>query len=328
MITSDLLAWLGVVATVIFGAASVYLVLRRRYPGRLAFLVEKEISLFEDIARNLPELSVAYDGKPVSETLVLLRAVVLNRGDKDITAEMAARPLELALPEGFVWRTARLVRTSADVRATATIADPRRLLLDLGLFRRDEHLTLEAVAEVPALSGKQNKARGRGAVLSDAITFHHRIADTAPVETGAFPSPPRPAERRQVIAMLINVVVMLGIVLLARFFSQNGEFRFLLDQSGQPVARQASPYRDRRVQLEREAEHPKSIISLEEFQSRLKGVVIVPSTAEKRLLSLVALAGVATLLFALPVLVAWRRSREYRRLLESPATDDTPQDVA
>lgn len=330
MNVSDWLAWFGVVATVIFGAASVYLVLRRRYPSRLAFLVEKEISLFEDIARNLPELSVTYDGKPVSETLVLLRAVILNRGDRDITPEMVARPLEFALPVGFAWRTVKLVQTSTDVRAAASIAEPRRLVLDLGLFRRDEHLTLEAVAEVPRPSGQRPRARGRASVLSDAIQVQHRIADTAPVETGPFPSPPRPAEKRMAVAMLVNVALMLAIVLFSRFFSQTGEFRYIIDNGGGPTARRANPYRDDRVRLEQEGEHSKSTITLAEFRTRLRGVTIVPSTEEKRLVSLVAIAAFAWLLFCLPLLLAWRRSREYRRLLDPPpaATNGAPSNAA
>ena len=70
MDTTSVLTIAGITATVILGSYSIYLVFRtQRYPGRIAFVKETCIGLFDVLVRNLPELSILYEDKPVSENL-------------------------------------------------------------------------------------------------------------------------------------------------------------------------------------------------------------------------------------------------------------------
>lgn len=316
MSLSAALGWLGLGATILFGVAGVYLVLRRRYPGRLAFLLEKEISLFEDIARNLPELSVTYNGNPVSENLVLVKGVIVNLGDRDVTPEMTHKPLQAALPEAFAWRTARIVETSGDVKATAQIIAPRELVLDLGLFRRDEHLTLEAVAEVPApRQGSKRSYPNRP--LSTALRFHHRIADTAPVEVRELPGPVPTRRKFLAIIFAIYIITVATMPLVSRVFK--GEFHYV-PAHGSAAEMRASPRLDGVVVLQGIDTGKEEKITLAQFEERDLRHVIRP----KELKGYGYLVGGVILLSALfyvNMIIDWRRGKKYRRLF-SPVEED------
>lgn len=319
MIHSELLAWLGLAATVFFGGASVYLVVRRRYTNRLTFLIEKEISLFDDIVRNLPELSVTYNGAPVSENLVLLKGVILNLGDRDITPEMVSKPLEVVVPEGFAWRTAKVVASSEDVKATTAINDCQRLALGLGLFRRNEYLALEAVAEVSSavpISGAKQPQRLR---LSSQLTFQHRIADTAAVEVRPFPVPA--TRRLRFVAFIISIYILLISLLpyFSRYVFKDGEFRYVATIGGRPVELQARPSSDGTIKLREPDGDFREEVNLAGFKQMVQGAVIVPRGEWKFFFYIV----VGLCLLASPIyfvlVIDWSRARKYRRLLAERA---------
>src|SRR5205085_6381415 len=131
---STILAIAGTVATIVLGTWSIYLALKRRYPGRITLLKETSIGLFDSIVRNLPELAILYKGEPVSQSLVLLKGIFHNTGSIDITESMVEEKLTIHLPEGFKWLTGKVVSTSADVKANLTLLSPHSLIFDLGLF--------------------------------------------------------------------------------------------------------------------------------------------------------------------------------------------------
>ena len=125
-------AWtvLGLLATISFGAWSLfYAIVGRRYPGRISFVQEDCIGLFDSIVRNFPEIVISYQNNPVGENLVLLKGAFLNTGTKDITKEMVAGELTLVLPKGYNWLTARIVAATPDVVSGITHSTDRSKLL-------------------------------------------------------------------------------------------------------------------------------------------------------------------------------------------------------
>jgi hypothetical protein len=119
-------AWtvFGVLATILFGGWSLYYaIVGRRYPGRISFIQEDCIGLFDSIVRNFPEIVISYKNTPVGKDLVLLKGAFLNTGTKDVTKEMVAVPLTVALPAAHHWLTARVVAASMDVISSITHHD-------------------------------------------------------------------------------------------------------------------------------------------------------------------------------------------------------------
>ena len=173
----------GLSATVILGSYSIYLVFRtRKYPGRIVFVKEACIGLFDTFVRNLPDLSILYLDKPVDENLVLLKGSLLNVGSKDISPNMIEEQICISLPEGFRWLAVSIVSTSSQFKSQAKITNEFRILFDLGLFRCREHLNFQAIAEVPASKNSKHSNKGPAEILESAIDFHHRIADTQKIK--------------------------------------------------------------------------------------------------------------------------------------------------
>src|ERR1035437_1453816 len=188
--TSTVVAVLGILATVLFGIWGVYVVIHRRYPGELTFVVEDCIGLFETIVKNFPDLAVLYQAEPVSRGLALLKGTFHNTGHKDITPEMVGKSITLHLPEDFKWLAAKIVGSSPDVHAYVE-EDSTSVRFSTGLFRCEEYFRFEALAEVP-VSDSDRPIEGR---LLTALIPSHRIADTGTIREVFLP-PERLVRRR------------------------------------------------------------------------------------------------------------------------------------
>src|SRR5207245_2650945 len=86
--------------------------------------------------------------------------------------------LAFALPSDFRWLTAKIVGTSGNVKASLAIQDSS-LVFATGLFRCNEFIRFQAIAEVPANGVKKNETIEDR--LDKAISITHRIADTQKV---------------------------------------------------------------------------------------------------------------------------------------------------
>jgi hypothetical protein len=176
------LAVIGVIATVVLGVWSVSLAIKRRYPGQITFFTDDSISLFDDIVRNLPNLAVLYKGGPVSQNLVLFKGILVNTGIVDITPAMVEQRLSIGLLEGYKWLEARIGSSSESVQADVNVIDESSLVFDTGLFRCNEYIRFEALAEVPLPGGDGSEhIEVPNMNLRESLNFTHRIANTRKV---------------------------------------------------------------------------------------------------------------------------------------------------
>jgi len=165
----------GIIATAVFGMWAILLAKKREYPGKLTYFREKPIRLFDDVVRNLPQVTVNYNGQPVQKNITLMKGFLINTGSKDITTEMVERPLSLELAEGYIWREAS-AKSSSDSEERAKIINARRVDFSLGLFRCNEYFRFEGLIEVQ--EGKTWQGR---------LRFAHRIVDTSDVHDEKLP---------------------------------------------------------------------------------------------------------------------------------------------
>lgn len=174
---------LGIILSVI----GVYLALRYKYPGRITYVKEGALSLFNDIVRTMPELAVTYEGQPVQANLIIMRGHIINTGKKDITDEMVSQPLTFNLPYGFKWRKVNITAQSGGLDAKYEVKNNTSLLFNFGLFRCNESISFEALAEIPNETNTKESVALR---LKKSITITHRIADTRKVEERTLPNDP------------------------------------------------------------------------------------------------------------------------------------------
>jgi len=179
METGTVLALIGIALTVL----SIYLMIRKWYPGRVTFIRLSSIALFDTIVKNFPEIQVVFEGNAVQPDLVLLSGALVNSGRKDISPSMTEMPIEIGVPNGFEWLMAKVVSTSPNMEAKLSIESRQRLVVTAGLFRQGEFVRLQALASVP-LGEETGRTRQESpsARLEEALTFSHRIADTRDID--------------------------------------------------------------------------------------------------------------------------------------------------
>ena len=178
------LSLLGIMVSALFGTWGIIIAIRNRYPGRITYVKEQTIELFDAIGKNLPDLAVMYKNQTIKQNLVLINGAFLNTGKIDISSAMTEVPITLSLPEGFKWITAKVVSTSKEVKASIDIKDENNIILEHSLFRCKEYIRFQALAEVPMTTEDENneKKTKMGNHLEDALSFSHRIMNTKKID--------------------------------------------------------------------------------------------------------------------------------------------------
>lgn len=167
---------IGIVISVIFGLIGIYLTIRSKYSGRITFVNEQTIELFDAIGNSLDKLAVTYNGSAVNENLVLLNGAFINSGKFDITKDMVEQPITITLPEGYKWLTGRIV--DSNVKAEFIQVDDNNVSISTGLFRCGEYIRFHALAQLP----ETDKDVSNSERFKKAISFEHRIVNTKSIK--------------------------------------------------------------------------------------------------------------------------------------------------
>lgn len=263
---STALTIIGIVATVLFGIWSLVIVIRRRYPGEITFLIENCIGLFDTIVKNFSELKVLYQEKPVSQGIVLLKGTFLNSGKKDIASEMVEKEITLGLPEDFKWLAAKTVGSSPNMKTSVEV-EPNSLRFSTGLFRCQEYFKFEALAEIPippANKSIENK-------LETGISPSHRIADTGKIRVVSLPSDQNDAKdsRPSIISSFIFLFISIVLGIFAYFYKPPSKLNFLITQKdGSIIEVAAEPRQDGTIHIESKIHNINERVDAKKFFSR------------------------------------------------------------
>jgi hypothetical protein len=220
--TSEMQWALGIVATVFIGIIGIYITIYLARRNRIAFIKEICIGLFDSFVQTFPELEVLYEKQPVSQNPVLLKGAFVNTGSNDITPDMVERELRIVLPEGCHWRRSKIIYSPSNVTHVQNNKTER--VFTLGLFRRDECIRFEALAEIPTQTGTNRKP---AEVLEESLRFDHRIANTMEVKTQKLQFL-RNNILNFILLELAVVVAVSGIMLAVQFFLLRNDARLVL----------------------------------------------------------------------------------------------------
>lgn len=202
------------IITLILGVWSIFLIYKRHYPGKVTFFNEDTIGLVDGIVKNIPELSLLYNGEPVKEQIVLLKGYFQNTGSIDITENMQTEEkLTISLPSDYKWLSGKIVASSPKIKANITIRDNRKLEFHLGLFRCNEVVKFDALAEIVS---KHDKDKNSAQRLIDGLDFTHRIANVQKVERSN--TPPESEARILKKSIRRNAITTFSILILAFTF--------------------------------------------------------------------------------------------------------------
>ena len=165
----------GVIISLLFGVLGIYFSVRKRqYPGEITFVKESLVSLFDELVENIENLQVLYKSNPIQKNIVLMKGHLLNTGSIDISQEKVNKELTATLPNEYKWLETKIISSSPGLDAHITISKENELCFDLGLFRRDETISFQALAQIPSTqTGKEMRD-----TFDKELKWHHRIADT------------------------------------------------------------------------------------------------------------------------------------------------------
>lgn len=173
-----ILGIIGITITIAFGIWGIFVTIKNSKSGEITFFQEDIIPLFDSIVKNLSELVVSFKESPVKPNLFLIKGGFINSGRFDISQNMIEKELSINLPENFKWLTAKVVSSSQNVIAKTEINGDCSLIFKMGLFRVNEFIRFQALAEVPLESlDKFSTYLRKKHFFINSMNFHHRIKD-------------------------------------------------------------------------------------------------------------------------------------------------------
>ena len=132
---------------------------RRKTEYQLDIVLDKEVFLVNQLARDLKNFSISIDGEPATEQVVWITGWIINSGTLDISARMVERPLRLELPEGMSWIRVDIGHSSSGVDCDFAPIDERVSQASWALLRSGEYIYFDPLIECPLAELKENPTR-------------------------------------------------------------------------------------------------------------------------------------------------------------------------
>lgn len=324
MSLSTLLTIAGLLLTAVLGIWGIYLAIKRRYAGQITFVQEYALGLFDSMVKNFSDLSIKFKRKPISESLVLLKGYLVNTGSKDITPEMVAEPICITLPGRYRWLTAKVVESSPSVQASASIVDQTHLSFEMGMFRCDEYIRFECVAESP-IHGEPGLSQINAATnFLKSMKFAHRIADTATIKWSVLTTEGKPSE----LTILINtcVLVIMGAAIFfglgyKSYRDSRFEAHYFLNSNQAAFEVNLNPLPDGQIQLKGVANSYEEIVPASNLFRMPIQAKVGPGKVDSKLWASFAVPAVmlvGAISYGLYAYVLYRRQKRLWKILLTP----------
>ena len=146
--------------------------LRRKDSRQLDVVLDKEVFLVNQLAKDVDSFSIIIDGEPASDQVVWITGWIINSGNYDISDKIVEKPLTLTLPENLQWSTAKVPHCSKDVNCEVEIVESRKLQFRWSLLRSGEYVYFDGLLRCPI--DRFNGRIGEGSFVK-TITPYSRI---------------------------------------------------------------------------------------------------------------------------------------------------------
>lgn len=259
----------GIAVAAIFGIWGIYTTIKHRYGGSVTFICEQTISIFDDIVKHLPDLGVYYKNEAVTKALVLIKGVLVNDGQIDITPNDVEKPISAVLPDRCTWLESKVISCSTNLKANLVIELENNLYFKTGMFRKNESIHFQALAEIDLEDNKSNK-------IEELLTFEHRIANTKKIKIQQVEKPRSPkAMRFKLLAGMLFIlfgISLMGMLYLSEFHYQI-IFEYYLDTE-EATEVVIKPKRDDMIEYENKDLKVSGQVEASEFLDNLTGTAV------------------------------------------------------
>lgn len=298
MDNSLILAVIGILLTIIFGVIGIILVRRKKYPGKITFIKQSSINLFNNIVKNFYDISILFENEPIKENLVYLKGSFINDGEIDIERNNIEMPVTIELPENCKWLRCKITRTSDDFKCDTIINNNNELQFDFKLFRRNEFFQFDAIVQ----TGKE-KAKSKD--FFDNLNFKHRISQTEKITTSTISNDNQMIKnkffiiKRNLILPLGSFIMATIFVIISQLFFKTYFLHYLNYEKGNNIEYTAVPETENSINLKSISTKENKIISLTDFQSKTEYIPIIQIDSWSQKLKTLIYFGLAMLIIYL-----------------------------
>ena len=168
-----ILGILGIIFTLAFGGYSIWAYKKSKRSVSLEFRNKECYSLFRDDVNRL-NIELIYNKTALSNTLILLKAELINNGQIDIDKNRIYNPLKIKSSETYKWLEATVTSSPNGVKTNIELLTEQEIQLNWDLLKRNEYIEIEALVEI---QGELDKEGEKGTDFYNNLTFDYRITD-------------------------------------------------------------------------------------------------------------------------------------------------------
>lgn len=207
-----LFAIIGVVITLAGVIIGVYYTRKQNNTPHLTLIKNSCISLFKSTVKDLDDIEIRYQGKIISDNLILFKGTFFNNGNIDIDNSIVHKPLTIFLPEHYSWKRNKIIDSSEGLDIQIKEVD-NSLEFYWELFKEGEYFTFDSLIEYQTNQEDKNDGDFQGN-LFERINFRHRITNLRSItKENTIPIPKR------LRAVILTALVLLTITSFGLFMS-------------------------------------------------------------------------------------------------------------
>jgi len=173
-----LLTIFGLLLTIAFGIYEIWINNKTKRAVSLEFQNVECYTLFKDDINKL-NIEVIHGGNVLLNTVILLKAKLLNNGQIDIDKGRIYSPLKIITTEKFNWLETKITSKPNGVNSNLTTISKSEIQLDWDLLKKDECIEFESLIEIVC---KNNLNGSNVNEFYTGLSFDFRITDLSSIQ--------------------------------------------------------------------------------------------------------------------------------------------------
>jgi hypothetical protein len=168
-----ILGILGIIITLGFGGYSIWVYKKSKKKVSLEFRNKECYSLFREDVNRL-NIELIYNNTALNNTLILLKAKLINNGHVDIDKNRIYTPLKIISSDIYNWLEATVTSAPKGAKTSIELLSGQEVELNWDLLKQNEYVEIEALVEIV---GELEKEDEKGTDFYNNLSFDYRITD-------------------------------------------------------------------------------------------------------------------------------------------------------
>jgi len=263
-----LLSIIGVIITICFGIYSIWFNKKNKRKVSLEFKKKECYSLFKDDVSRL-NIEMSYNKKPVSSSLMLLKAKLVNNGQGDIDKSRIYKPLKLIADKNFKWLEAKITNKPDGAISELEILNENELKVEWDLLKAEESIEFEALIEIKNV---ENSVVDNASVFYDTLTFDYRITDLNSIQEE---KPKSDNFFNMIVYPFLIIIILMGFMIsdifpTIHFLPRQYELEYVIANHDSTENATILPIRENRVEVLKLKSKESIIMPINDFNRKYK----------------------------------------------------------